>query len=123
MLLPVGWAPGPDPVSTRRAELLVQMREACLPTHCRDGRRAGAGPNQAEAWGKASSCPGAGGLGCCRSPTRLPHKAGEAQRCPGAHSVCVPECGLTPEALRSEEAERPALGAACRFTQQGVSLG
>lgn len=122
MLLPVGWAPGPDPVSTHRAELLFQTpeRPVCPPTSGMEGGRGRALTRQ-KPGGKKAPARGRG-PGCCRSPTRLPDSAREAQRCPGAPSVCVPECGLTPEALRSEEAERPALGAACRFTQQGVSL-
>ena len=125
MLLPVGWAPGPDPASTRKAELLFQMvRPVCPPTAGMEGGRGRALTRQKPGGKRAPARgPGAWAAAAPRSRTRLPHKAREAQRCPGAHSVCVSECGLTPEALRSEEAERPALGAACRFTQQGVSLG
>lgn len=122
VLLPVGWAPArPCQTPERPAGEPWPRRGARLPTHCRDGRRAGAGPNQAEASGKRKSCAGA------REPGLLParDKAREARRCPGGHCQCVSlECGLTPKALRSDEAERPALGAAHRLiTHQGVSLG
>lgn len=107
VLLPVGWAPArPCQTPERPAGVPWPRQGARLPTHCRDGRREGAGPNQAEASGKRKSCAGPGLL-----PAR--DKAREARRCPGGHSQCVSlECGLTPKALRSDEAERPALGAA-----------
>lgn len=120
VLLPVGWAPArPCQTPERPAGVPWPRQGARLPTHCRDGRRAGAGPNQAEASGKRTSCAGAWAAALARD------KAREARRCPGGHSQCVsPECGLTPKALRSDQAERPALGAAQRLiTHQGVSLG
>ena len=88
---PRGLGSGPRPRQHTQSGAAVSDGEACLPTHCRDGRRAGAGPNQAVAWRKARSCPGAGGLGRCRPP--LPDKAPpQGQGGPalpwGALSVC-----------------------------------
>lgn len=98
VLLPVGWAPArPCQTPERPAGVPWPRQGARLPTHCRDGRRAGAGPNQAEASGKRKPCAGAWAAALARD------KAGEARRCPGGHSQCVsPECGLTPKALRSD---------------------